>query len=100
MSTQPGNRLGTPQSTGQADNGWQEQLEEYQHVVTETVRHNPLGATMAAFGAGLGLGIAVSAMLADSHTRRQQFLARSLGQRLLDSVAEYVPDSIGNRFPS
>ncbi|MEW4528780.1 MAG: hypothetical protein ACF8PG_06700 [Maioricimonas sp. JB045] len=100
MSTQHTNRFRDETEQGSGECGWQEQLEEYRQTVTETVRENPLGATLAVFGAGLGLGIAVSSLIADSQSRRQQYLARSLGQRLLDSVADYVPDSLGNRFPS
>jgi hypothetical protein len=62
----------------------------------ELTEENPMGATLAAFGVGVGLGAMIGAMLGEpataSKSRRQT--AEALGRRMLDSVADSLPESV------
>lgn len=99
MSTNTPNRVAghAIESTTNETGTWQSQLERPCAAIEQAARHNPMGTTMAAFGIGLGIGAVVGCLLADQAGSRQQ-LASSLGSRMLNSIAGYVPDTLQQRF--
>jgi hypothetical protein len=73
---------------------WQRHMEQCQEMVTDSVRQNPMGAAMVVFGLGFGIGLALGGALGESSVSRRQQLAKSLGRRMLDSVADIMPESV------
>jgi hypothetical protein len=60
----------------------------------ELTEENPMGATLAAFGVGVGLGAMIGVMLGEPSSRSRRHTAEALGRRMLDSVAESLPESV------
>ncbi len=58
------------------------------------IKEHPLAMTMALFGVGLGLGVVVGSTLAEPLGVRRQPTAENLGRRILESIAEYLPESV------
>jgi len=100
MSVQHTNRMprGAVQRPSNPD--WQQQLQEYQQCTVEAVEQHPLAATLVAFGVGVCIGSTIGALIDDSHSRRRQHLASSLGRRMLDSLGDVFPDRIQRQFQS
>ncbi len=81
---------------------WTEQVSGTFHQVYESsadwVREAPFSAILVAFGAGVALGFAVAAPLADAlrddRSTRWQKMARRFGHRL----ENYVPESVSRHF--
>lgn len=89
------NRIRDEFPEDQSKPDWQRQVEQYQEMVSDSVRENPLAATLVVFGVGLGVGTIIGGMLAESTTSsRRQHLAKSLGRKMLDSVADVMPESM------
>ncbi len=94
MSAGQTNRIPNRPPSGETFSNWQHQYEQCQTAVIDSVRENPLAATMIVFGVGLGIGAMIGTLLVDSGEHRRRHLAHSLGQRMLNSVAEYMPDQL------
>lgn len=60
----------------------------------ESLRENPMAATLTAFGVGVGLGAIIGVMLAEPASKSRRQTAEELGRRMLDSVAESLPASV------
>lgn len=60
----------------------------------DSIRENPMAATLTAFGLGVGLGAVVGVLLAEPPSRSRRQTAEVLGRRMLDSIAETLPDSV------
>jgi hypothetical protein len=60
----------------------------------ESFRENPMAATLTAFGIGVGLGAAIGMMIAEPASKSRRQTAEALGRRMLDSVAESLPQSV------
>lgn len=63
-----------------------------EHRITET----PISAVLITFGVGFGLGAIAGSMLARSgrlHWREPEDIASTLGQRVLDSLTEILPET-------
>ena len=73
--------------------------EQYADRVSQAVEENPAGTLLSAFGAGLGIGAIIGLAFAFSAPRpKPRSRAEELGQRLLESLHDYVPDSVARRF--
>jgi hypothetical protein len=66
----------------------------YCGVTEDLIRNNPMLVTVAVFGLGVGLGTLLSSQLAEPPTTSRRHTAEVLGRRMLDSIAEVLPDSI------
>lgn len=67
--------------------------------VARAVDENPTGTLLTAFGAGLGIGLALGLSVAMSAAKpKPRSRAEELSQRILDSIHEYLPDSISRRM--
>jgi hypothetical protein len=60
----------------------------------EMIQEYPLGMTLAALAAGLGVGALIGASLARPMGLQQPAVAETLGRRILDSISEYLPASV------
>lgn len=60
----------------------------------DSIRENPMAATLTAFGLGVGVGAVVGVLLAEPPSRSRRQTAEMLGRRMLDSIAESLPDSV------
>jgi len=67
----------------------------WQEAPREFVADHPLPSTLAAFGCGIGVGLLLAALVgSDSGERREANVARRLGRRMLDAMAQAMPDSL------
>lgn len=69
----------------------------------DRVRMNPTSTVVASLGAGLGVGILVGLAIGGSRKvrifeRADQSTAERLGQHLLHSISEAVPESVRKHF--
>ena len=99
MSTHT-NRLPAEPALGHSKAEWQQQVEHYEQCLTDSVRENPLAATLVVFGVGFGVGTLIGGMLGDSISGRHENLAHSLGRRMLDSISDVMPASVSSRLHS
>lgn len=61
----------------------------------EFVGEHPVSTTLAAFGMGLGVGVALVYLLVDDASQRQHAgIAHKLGRQMLDAMSKAVPDSM------
>ena len=74
--------------------------EEYQRDMSRCINDNPGSAVLTAFGAGFGIGLAIGMSMAVSATRRPTTRRRAedLGHRIMESLADYVPESVARRM--
>lgn len=79
------------QGQGQLDSSL---LDRCCQATGDSIRENPLLATFAAFGLGLGLGAVVGGSLAEPMGMRHRHTAESLGQRVLDSITDALPNRV------
>jgi len=63
-----------------------------QQEASQLVEKHPLSTTLALFGMGLGIGVLIGCAIGGDDRRSRT--AMSLGQRMLDSIQGYVPDSL------
>jgi len=89
--TQGGNQQGM-QAHHQADEG--SMMDRCREEFSSAVEEHPLSTTLGVFAIGLTLGVAVGAALSASHHSDRRRMAESFGRRVLDSLHEYVPDSM------
>jgi hypothetical protein len=54
----------------------------------------PIGVMLGFFAAGIGLGAIIGAALAEPMGFRHRETAESIGRRVLNSISEYVPESL------
>lgn len=70
-------------------------------AASQTFQEYPIAATFGMFALGLGIGTAIGAMMAKPmgfvHERSQ---AENIGRRILDSIADYMPESVQRRIHS
>jgi len=59
----------------------------------------PISASAIALGAGFIGGLFLVKALGPSHRRTPQRMASQLGQRILDSLRDVVPESVGQYLP-
>jgi hypothetical protein len=59
--------------------------------VRETVEHHPVPATFVTFGVGMGIGVALGLLLAETVFQPPQ---PTLSQRTLDALSQVLPDSV------
>ena|SRR5690606_22960485 len=84
-----------PQSSSSRESqGEQSLVSRCCEYTEESLCENPMGATLAAFGVGVGLGAAIGMMLAEPASKSRRQTAEALGRRMLDSVAESLPQSV------
>jgi len=99
MVAEPYNRLqthmGREQGRGQQPSGTESMVGKSCDAAAETFQEYPIAATFGMFALGLGIGTAIGALMAKPmgfvHERTQ---AENLGRRVLDSIAEYMPESV------
>jgi hypothetical protein len=60
----------------------------------ESIQQNPMLMTVAAFGVGVGLGALVGCRLAEPDATSRRHAAEALGRRMLDSIAEVLPEPV------
>lgn len=77
--------------------GWSDRCRE---ISQATVEDYPLSTTIGMFAIGLSLGVAVGAAMARPMGRSHSHMAESLGRRLLDTLHDYVPDSVNQYLRS
>ena len=79
-----------------ADNQAEESctMDRYREEMAATVAEHPLSTTLGVFAIGLTLGVALGAALGSSHHSDRRRMAESFGRRVLDSLHDYVPDSM------
>lgn len=99
MFTQTEDRAGRQTVEGEraAASTCQSMVRHPRETIEHVIRDSPATATLTAFGIGLGLGAIVGCLLANRGAERRH-LATSLGSRMLDSVGEYLPQSIQQRI--
>ena len=67
--------------------------------MAKAVEEYPAGTLLAAFGAGLGIGVALAlAVAAPAAKPKKRSLSEELGERVLASIQELLPDSIGKKL--
>lgn len=67
--------------------------------VARAVDENPAGSLLTAFGAGLGIGVALGLSVAFSTARpKPRNRAEELGHRILESIQDYIPDTLSRRL--
>jgi hypothetical protein len=69
-------------------------MDRYREEVASTVAEHPLSTTLGVFAIGLTLGVALGAALGTSHHSDRRRMAESFGRRVLDTLHDYVPDSM------
>lgn len=99
MSTAKTNRIQNDRPHDIATSDYSQRMDHIQEAIEETVRENPLTATMIVFGVGFGVGAVIGSLLVNPAEQRRQHLARSLGHRILNSVSDLVPDGLQQRMP-
>lgn len=60
----------------------------------EMTEDNPMLATMAAFGLGVGIGAFIGSQLAVSSPPSRRHTAEALGRRMMDSIAQSLPEPV------
>lgn len=87
---------GTMQQYAEEAKSWTDQCCD---EVARAVDENPTGTLLTAFGAGLGIGLALGLSVAMSAAKpKPRNRAEELGHRILESIQDYIPDSIGRRM--
>ncbi len=87
------NRIRSETDAGENQVEWQQQLQHYEECITDSVRENPLTATMIVFGVGFGIGTLIGSMMGESTSSRHQRMAHSLGRRMMNSLSDVMPAS-------
>ena len=103
MVAEPYNRLQSHMGQGQGQGQQRSESETMVGKSCEAAAHTfqeyPIAATFGMFALGLGIGTAIGALMAKPmgfvHERSQ---AENLGRRVLDSIAEYMPESVQRRL--
>lgn len=76
--------------------------EEYRRDMSQCINDNPGSALLTAFGAGFGVGLAIGVSLAvsGSHHRpmSRRRRAEDIGHRILDSLQDYMPESVARHM--
>lgn len=85
--------MSTEKAGRDASNRWYEAA-----ASTELVEEYPFSSVMAAFGAGLGAGLALALLMTDSPTTKRSKSARRIGQQVLDSMAHVMPESLSKSW--
>jgi hypothetical protein len=81
--------------TANISNRMSDAVEEAASCSLNAVRQHAMPATMAAFGLGLGSGVALVYLLCEHSSMREDAnAAQRLGRRVLDAIAGVVPDSL------
>lgn len=99
MSTHT-NRIRNEAAAGETKAEWQQQVQHYEECITDSVRENPMTATLVVFGVGFGIGTLIGSMLGESTSSRQRNLAQSLGRRMMDSLSDVMPASVQHHLRS
>jgi hypothetical protein len=86
------------QSTNRVQEHFEEQVQPMMSRCSEAaeaaIHDNPLGITLAVFGAGLGLGVLLGCALAEPMGLKPQPVADNIGRKILDAISEHLPASI------
>lgn len=68
----------------------------------EQVGEHPMSAVLTSFGIGFGVGLALSLAIGRPRQRRGYFrdrrTAESIGQQILESISEALPESVARRM--
>lgn len=64
----------------------------------ETLDDYPMAVVLATFGLGLGAGVAIGRILADSCMAPQQVTRDTVRQQVMDALARVLPESITRQF--
>lgn len=77
-------------------------FEQGYHSAEDLVTHHPASSALIVFGVGLGLGILIGNALSGAAPPRSRYLnrhkAERVGQKVLDALAEYLPEPIASRI--
>jgi hypothetical protein len=96
MSTGTAGNYAASQYTTEQSQGWTDRCCD---EVARAVDENPAGSLLTAFGAGLGIGVALGLSVAFSTARpKPRSRAEELGHRILESIQDFIPDSISRRM--
>lgn len=60
----------------------------------EMTEENPMLATIAAFGLGVGIGAIIGSQLGESSAPSRRQTAEALGRRMMDSIAQSLPEPV------
>jgi hypothetical protein len=60
----------------------------------EFVAEHAIPSALVVFGIGVGAGLAVASMLAESTSSRHNTMTQRLGQQMLDAMGRLLPDSL------
>jgi hypothetical protein len=72
-------------------------MHDVTHSSEEFVAEHPMSATLAAFGLGLGVGVALVFLLTEGAQQRHDVgLSHRLGRVVLDAIGRAVPESLSN----
>ena len=87
------------QSRTQSNSTWhvQEALEK----PVEIAREYPLSSMLLVFGAGLGVGVLISNVLAGpiNQMMHQETMTERLGRQMMDYLSSALPESIARQLP-
>jgi len=66
-------------------------------AVQDAIQKDPMTMTLAAFGIGLAIGTAAAVLLARRQSSPKH--VESFGRRVLDSLADVLPESVRQHLP-
>ncbi|MCA9154749.1 MAG: hypothetical protein R3C99_23320 [Pirellulaceae bacterium] len=69
-------------------------------TTTDAIRDFPMTSLLVAFGLGIGLGAVVGSMVLEQAEPVHHSRFERLGRRLMDAVADAMPEHVGQRLHS
>jgi hypothetical protein len=80
-----------------------DQASEMCHQATDMVKDNPATSALLTFGLGLGVGLAVTALLAAPQRRRapswlEAHLPDNFSKQVADAVSRVLPEALARRM--
>ncbi len=95
---------GVSESVNRAASQIAESAESMTENVSECIAEHPLSSVLVATGAGIGVGLLMTALFSSEPTRREKMsnqlatLLRSGVNSVRSGVDQIIPDSLMNRF--
>jgi len=80
-----------------------EQASDVYHQATDIVKQNPATSALITFGLGLGVGLAITALLATPQRRRspswlEAHLPDNFSKQVADAVSRVLPEALSRRL--